>query len=248
MIDLVIFLSGLAIGSFLNVVIFRLGKKKSFWSGRSFCPKCKKKIFWYDNIPLASFLLLGGHCRHCKKQISWQYPLVELASGLIGVGLYWQNGLSLKFLALSIFSYFLLVIFVYDLRYYLILDRLTVPAMVLALLFNLYFGFGFWNLIIAAIIGGGFFAIQFFVSSGKWVGDGDIRLGLLMGLMLGWKLLLVALFLAYLVGAIIGLVLIGLKKKKMSSQLPFGPFLAGATFVTLIWGQNLLNWYLNLIY
>lgn len=248
MIYAIILIFGLLIGSFLNVVIFRLEAKKSFLFGRSICPSCQKTIGWYDNIPLISFLVLAGRCRHCQKKISWQYPLVEFFTALIFSCLYWHFGLSLKFFVLAIISCFLLIIFVYDLKYYLILDRVAVPAIVIAFLANLYFGLGFWNLIFGAMIGGGFFALQFFVSRGKWVGDGDIRLGILMGFILGWKYLLVALFLAYIIGAICGLVLIAIDKKKMSSAVPFGPFLVLATFITIIYGRDLLNWYLNLFY
>ena len=241
-------LLGLAGGSFLNVVIFRLNKKKPFLKGRSFCPHCQSKIVWYDNIPLLSFLLLGGRCRQCQKSISWQYPLVELATAIIFVWLYLSFGLSIKFFIYLILSCFLIIIFVYDLKYYLILDKVVGPAMVIAFLANLYLGLGFWNLILGALIGSSFFALQFYLSQGKWVGGGDIRLGALMGLMLGWKILLVALFLAYLIGAGFGLILIALNKKKMSSQIPFGPFLVAATFISLVYGPSLLRWYLNLIY
>jgi len=248
MISVFILFLGLTVGSFLNVVIFRLDTKKSVIFGRSFCLQCNKKIKWYDNIPLFSFLILKGKCRNCKNKISWQYPLVELVTGLIFIWLYFSFGLSFRFFSYLIFSCFLLVIFVYDLKTYYILDKVTIPAIVIAFFCNLYLGLGFWNLILAAIIGGGFFAIQYYFSKGKWVGGGDIRLGALMGLMLGWKFLLVALFLAYFSGAIIGVILIILNKKEMSSAVPFGPFLSAATFITFIYGQPILNWYLNLMY
>lgn len=239
---------GLVVGSFLNVVIFRLDSKKSFIFGRSFCFFCKKQINWYDNIPLISFLILKGQCRNCKEKISWQYPLVELATALIFIWLYLLFGLSFKFFALAVFSCFLLIIFVYDLKTYLILDRISIPAMIIAFLFNLYLGFGFWNLILAGLVGGGFFALQYFFSKGKWVGGGDIRLGAIMGLMLGFKFLFVALFIAYIIGGFVGIILIALRKKEMSSAVPFGPFLTAATFITFIYGQSILNWYLNLMY
>jgi prepilin signal peptidase PulO-like enzyme (type II secretory pathway) len=244
----IFFLLGLVGGSFLNVVIFRLNKERTFLKGRSFCPQCKNKIAWHDNIPLLSFLLLSGRCRQCQKSISWQYPLVELATAIIFAWLYLSFGLSIKFFIYLILSCFLIIIFIYDLKHYLILDKVVGPAMVIAFLANLYLGLGFWNLIFGALIGGSFFALQFYLSKGKWVGGGDIRLGALMGLILGWKILLVALFLAYLIGAGFGLILIALNKKKMSSQVPFGPFLAAATFISLIYGPALLKWYLNLIY
>ncbi|MFA5021900.1 MAG: prepilin peptidase [Patescibacteria group bacterium] len=243
-----IFILGLIVGSFLNVVILRLGTKKSFFTGRSQCPCCGKKIAAYDNIPLVSFILLRGHCRNCKKNISWQYPLIELLTAFIFVWFSLRFGLTAQFLIYSIFSSFLIVIFVYDLKNYLILDQITIPAMVIAFFSSLYLGLGLGNIILAAIIGSGFFALQYFISKGKWVGDGDIRLGALMGLMLGWKFLLVALFLAYIIGSIFGLTLILVGKKKMSSAVPFGPFLTLGTFIALIYGQSILNWYFNLLY
>lgn len=248
MIEIFLFIFGLALGSFLNVVIFRLGTKKSFWRGRSECPKCHKKIFWFDNIPFVSFLALGGKCRNCQQGISWQYPAVELFTGLMVLLFYARYGLGGEFFANLTAGCFLVVIFVYDLKHYLILDRITFPAMIVVFLLNLYLGVGIGNLLLGALIGSGFFALQFFVSKGKWVGDGDIRLGALMGLILGWKILLVALFLAYLVGSIIGVFLILINKKKMSSEVPFGPFLTGATFITMLYGQEILNWYLNILY
>jgi len=248
MIVAIIFIFGLAIGSFLNVVILRLNNQKSFLAGRSICPKCKEQIKWYDNIPLLSFLILRGRCRYCQKNIPLQYPLVEFTTAIIFVWQYFHFGFSSRFLLSLVLSSFLVVIFVYDLKHYLILDKVVLPAMVIAFFGNLYLGLGFWNLILGAIIGSSFFALQFFISKGKWVGGGDIRLGALMGLILGWKFLLIALFLAYLIGAVFGLILIALNKKKMSSQVPFGPFLAAATFITLLYGQELLNWYSNLVY
>ncbi len=245
---LFIFIFGLMIGSFLNVVIFRLEKNKSFIFGRSACRSCGGKILWYDNIPVLSFIFLRGKCRNCKKSISWQYPLVELACGIIFFWLYSYFGISFKFFSFLVFSCFLLVIFVYDLKHYLILDKVSILAMAAALALNLFSDIGFLNLIFAAIAGGGFFAFQFFVSKGKWVGDGDIRLGILMGLMLGLKMLLVALFLAYIIGSFVGIFLIMFKRKKMSSQVPFGPFLALATFIVLIYGEEILNWYINLLH
>ncbi|NUM25522.1 MAG: prepilin peptidase [Candidatus Buchananbacteria bacterium] len=248
MFESILFIFGLIIGSFLNVVIARLGKKKSFWSGRSECPKCKYQINWYDNIPVISFIILRGRCRNCHQSISWQYPMVELATALMFVWIYTVFGLGAKFFIYSVFSSFLMVLFVYDLKHYLILDRVSVPAMIVAFLGNIYLGAGLADLLLGSAIGAGFFAAQYFISGGRWVGDGDIRLGAVMGLMLGWKFVLVALFIAYLTGATVGVFLMMLKKKKMSSEVPFGPFLTLATFITMLYGRELINWYFNLFY
>lgn len=242
-----IFIYGLVIGSFLNVVIYRLGTKKSILFGRSYCPNCNKQIVWHDNIPIISYIFLRGRCRQCRKKISIQYILVELTTAIIFAWLYLLFGLSAQFIIYLVFVSFLIVIFVYDLLHYLILDRVSLPAMAIALIGNLYLGMSLTNLILAGAVGASFFAFQYFVSKGKWVGGGDIRLGALMGLMLGWQILLVALFIAYLIGSIIGLGLIAVKKKGMSSQIPFGPFLTFSTFIALIYGQSILSWYLNIL-
>jgi len=248
MVGIFIFIFGMLFGSFANVVIYRQEKGKSFVFGRSACPQCGQMIAWYDNIPLLSFVLLGGRCRHCQKPISRQYPAVELACGVIFFWLFYRFGLTPHFFALAVFSLFLLLIFIYDLKHMQILDRFSLPAMAAALVINLWLGFGFFDLVLAALIGAGFFAAQYFVSRGKWVGDGDIRLGALMGLMLGVKYLLLALFLAYIIGAVFAVIVLSAKKFEMSSAVAFGPFLALATFATFLYGQEILTWYLNLLY
>ncbi len=245
---------------------------------RSHCPKCKKQIASYDNIPVLSYVFLLGKCRHCKKGISWQYPVVELFTGLLFALVVYvelmnnfpaQGGLlrewqSLIFNLDSIFYISILrdwfivsvmiIVFIYDLRWYLILDRVMIPSMVIVLILNFYLGYlagnpwnNLLNLLISGIIGGSFFLFQFVISRGRWIGGGDIRLGLLMGLILGWQSLLVALMLAYISGAIVGVSLIAMGKKKMSSQIPFGVFLSTATIISLFWGQEIIYWYLNLL-
>ncbi len=247
MFTLLFFIFGLCIGSFINVIVYRLREEKSFIYGRSFCPKCKKIIAWFDNIPLFGFLNLRGKCRNCHQKISWEYPLVELAAGLLFVLIFWRFGFSPKMFFALVSCSFLLVIFIYDLKYFQILDVISLPAIATCLILNLAIDFDIYNYLIAAAIGAGFFAFQYFISRGKWVGDGDIRLGALMGVILGWKYLLVALFLAYVVGAIVGVTLMLASKKKMSSALPFGPFLTFATFISLLFGQEILSWYLGLL-
>ena len=151
---------------------------------------------------------------------------------------------NLQYLSYLIFSCFLIIIFVYDFKYYLILDKVSLSALVVAVVLNYLTGYSIINLLMSAVIIGGFFFLQFILSQGKWIGGGDIRLGLVLGAMLGWPLCLVALGLAYVVGAIVGLGLIILKKKQLNSQLPFGTFLSLAIWVCLLWGQKILDWYL----
>jgi len=140
------------------------------------------------------------------------------------------------------------VIFLYDLKYYLILDVITLPSIIIVLILNLIIGFEWQNLALSGIIGLSFFLIQFVVSRGKWVGGGDLRLGLLMGVALGWPLVLVAIMLSYIGGSFIGVYLLVKNKKKWGSKLPLGVFLSVGTVVILFWGQKILDWYLALIF
>ncbi len=264
------FIIGLIAGSFLNVLIFRIYYKKPFAKGRSYCPKCKKQISWKDNIPVISFLILRGKCRNCGKKISWQYPIIELVTGVVFVIVFYTHYVSyfeslnnfqfpisnfqiffnFEFLVILFRDLFivsaLVVVFVQDFNWYIILDRVILPSTVIVFALNVLLGYDFLNLILGAFIAGGFFYLQFMISNGRWIGGGDIRLGLFMGVSLGFPLVLVALFLSYITGSIIGIFLILVGKKSMGSKLPFGTFLAPATLFTLFWGQNLLNWYVSL--
>jgi len=259
-----IFLLGLTIGSFINCLIWRLHKEENIW-GRSYCPRCRKKIAWHDNIPVLSFILLLGRCRSCKKRISWQYPVVEMVTGVLFVMTVICN---LKFeisgdyinliqitnyqLPITIIKdWFLIsvmiIVFIYDLRWYLILDIITLPACIIVFIFNLMLGNSLWILLISGIIGSSFFLLQFIISRGKWIGAGDIRLGLLMGLALGWPSIILAIFLAYFIGSIIGLGLIISGKKQWNSQIPLGVFLSTATVIVLFYGEVIINWYFSVL-
>ncbi len=275
-----IFIFGLCIGSFLNCVIYRLALQNfSFWKNlgglsRSFCPHCKHILSFKDLFPVFSFLFLRGRCRYCKKNISIQYPLVELVTGLVFLLIFKflifnfvNNDLIFKFLNAGFLFYIasaLIIIFVYDLKYYIIPDKVLFPAIVITFLFrvlqilNLKF-FGNWkleignfaplsNYLLAIIIGSGFFFLIFLISKGRAMGFGDVKLAVLMGLLLGFPNILTALFLAFFFGAIIGTILIVFEKKNLKSELPFGPFLIAGTFMSLLWGGQLINWYLKLFY
>ncbi|MFA4871804.1 MAG: prepilin peptidase [Patescibacteria group bacterium] len=255
-----IFLLGLIVGSFLNVVIFRLKSGEKIINSRSRCPYCRHQLKVRDLVPVLSFIFYRGKCAYCRKKISWQYPLVELATAfLFLVGTYNILGnLEPAILLINsqvfffwlrnlIFFCFLIIIFVYDLRWYEILDKVTVPAMVLALVLNLMLGVGWPGLLIGAAIGLFFFLFQFVVSKGKWLGGGDLRLGLLMGLMLGWPKIILGLFLAYIIGAIFSIILIKLNKKDFKSQIQFGTFLSVAAIIAILWGDEIVRWYLKLM-
>lgn len=254
-----IFIIGLVVGSFLNVIICRLPEKKSIAKGRSCCPSCQERIKFYDLIPIVSFFILKRKCRKCKKPISWQYPLVELFTGLIFVFLayHYQIVSSLSnplFFRDLVFVCALIVIFTTDLRFFMILDMVVIPMMVFALLVNIFILSNSANfisviisLIVSAIVAGGFFWLQYVISKGKWIGMGDVNLGFLMGFMLGWPNILFALVLGYFLGAIVSVILLLFKLKKMDSPLPFGVFLTVATGVAMLWGSQIIGWYLGLL-
>lgn len=249
---LFIFIFGLLVGSFLNSVIYRLEQGQSFLKGRSFCPRCKHQLSWQDLIPLFSFLILKGKCRYCQKPISWQYPLVELATGLLFFLVYSVHGGSApdgQFLIYNlIIASFLIIIFVYDLRHYIIPDKVIFPAIGAALIYHLLkFDFlGKSNFLISAAAAAGFFLAIVLISRGKGMGIGDIKLAFLMGLFLGWPNIAVALFSAVFLGAIMGMGLIIAGKKTLKSEVPFGPFLVFGTFLALFWGEKIINFYLSL--
>ncbi len=249
---------GILVGSFINVVVFRSKNNEPFWKGRSKCRICEEPIAPVDLIPVVSFFALKGRCRKCSATIEWQYPVVEIVCGLLFGVLFARAAFAFGipewidqadwvalFIRDVVIAMFLVIIFVYDLRYTYILDRFSIPAMIIALLFNIGLGADPADLLLGGFLLGSFFAIQYLVSGGKWVGGGDVRMGLLMGFLLGISYGVVALFIAYIVGAFVGVGLILLKKRKMDSQVPFGTFLAGATIITMIFGSHILEWYMG---
>jgi len=252
---IIIFLLGLAVGSALNALVYRLDKKKSWIFGYSICPSCKHKLSWRDLFPVLSFLFLRGHCRYCQKKISLQYPIIEIATGVIFVLVYLVNPIT-QFSIINLQSAILgtnllitavlILIFVYDLKHYLILDKVVLPAIIIVFFINIYLGRSVPNMLLASFSLSIFFLLQFLISKGKWIGGGDIRLGFFMGIILGWPQALLALFLSYLFGSVIGIFLILFKLKSWRSQLPFAAFLVPGTLVAMLWGEKLLNWYLSI--
>ncbi|PIY97027.1 MAG: prepilin peptidase [Candidatus Kerfeldbacteria bacterium CG_4_10_14_0_8_um_filter_42_10] len=240
----IITIVGLIIGSFLNAIIYRLHKGISFLKGRSFCPHCRHTLSAQDLIPLFSFIIQKGRCRYCRKKISWQYPLVELAAALVLIVLYFNFGLSLEFFIYSLYSLFLIVIFVYDLKYYLVLDQVAIPAILLGFTGSLILEMSLTKLLIGGIIGLGFFLIQFIISRGKWIGGGDLRLGLMCGFMVGWPKIVPLVFITYISGAVVAIGLMIIKKKKWQDMVPLGIFLSFATLIVLLFGEEIIRFYL----
>ena len=247
-----IFLFGLIIGSFLNCVIYRLKQEENL-GGRSYCPSCRHGLAWFDLVPIFSFLFLGGRCRYCKRRLSWQYPVVEFLTGILFVTTYWylaniQNLSLVSVLYLLIIICVLVVVTIVDLKHYLIPTTLTLAASLIALFYNYFFlnSGVFIDHIIAAFGAALFFALIVLVTLGRGMGEGDIFLACMIGMVLGLKGTLVAVFVAFVIGAIVAIFLVALGRKKFGQAVPFGPFLVLGFLASLFWGEFLLNWYLML--
>lgn len=240
-------LAGLCVGSLLNVIVLRTRAGRSFVSDRSACPSCDVTIAAYDLVPLVSFVVLSGRCRACAAPISVQYPLVECLTGVLFFLAFLVRGPTWLFARDILFFLPLLLVFLYDLRYMEIPDRFTVPAMMVAFGMNLWLGVALQTLLVGALAAGGFFLLQFLFSRGRWIGSGDIRLGVVMGLMLGLANSVAALFVSYLLGAAFGLFLIAMRRADGKTAVPFGTFLSAATVIVLLWGEPIVAWYLGFI-
>ena len=321
---IIFFFFGLCVGSFLNAVIYRLevgesivlklkrqGKgTKSLLKGlspfgrlaRSHCPHCKATLKWHDLVPVLSFIFLRGKCRYCGEKISWQYPIVEIATGIIFLLIsnfefrisnqiliteflngHWSLVIG-YFLQLIYWLYIasaLIVIFVYDFKHYLIPDKVLFPAIVVSIMYHvlsIMYGQNYTLYIIlhtlysylgSALGASAFFLALVLATRGRGMGLGDVKLAFLMGLVLGWPNILVALFLAFLLGSIVGLGLVLISGISISggptsaggrtsqnwnpnyslkSQIPFGPFLIAGTFIALFWGSQIVGWYWGLLF
>ena len=240
-----VFLLGSAVGSFLNVVVDRGSAGQSFLKGRSHCDHCRHALYWFDLIPLFSFFLLSGKCRYCHKKLSFYYPIVEIVTGLAFVLV-----AVLYFPSLLVMGYFffiiscLIVIFFADLKYGIIPFFSVLPAVVVTVVWHLLVpgDIAFSNYLLSALGAFLFFFLLFAVTKGRGMGFGDVVYAFLMGFLLGFPNIVLAFYIAFISGAIISLVLVWLQKKKLKgSTIPFGPFLVGATVISLFWGEELIE-------
>lgn len=243
---------GLLFGSYLNSWIWRVHEEKYCFGGRSMCVHCGKALPWYENIPLFSFIFLRGKCSSCKKPIPVDYFLVELVTGFLFFFIaYFSLAHSLSAPAifrLLFFTGVLIVTFVYDAKYSEVLTDVTWLAALVGFIFNYrYLGFSIQNMLVGFVFGAGFFLVQYLLTRGKGVGGGDVRLGAMIGVWVGWPGVLFALLISYVIGAIFSIPLLITKQKKFSSAIPFGTFLALGTMATLLWGSQILGWYNGLM-
>ncbi len=234
-------------GSFLNVVACRVQRGQSFLRGRSVCVHCGTQLHWHDLIPVASWLLLFGKCRYCKKHVSAQYLLSELAVGALAVLGAFVVTSPIHGLVYAAVVGFFTVLFIYDLRTYIVPDNIAIPAIVVIGGLNATMAGDGASLLLGAASGGVWFLAQFLVSRGRWVGGGDIRLGVLMGVLLGYPLVWLGLGFAYVGGSIVALALVAATRLKLSSRMPFATLLLPATFAAWVWGEGAWDWYSRLV-
>ena len=255
-------LLGLAVGSFLNVCIDRLPRNESIVNPPSHCSVCQHKLAVKDLIPLFSYLRLRGRCRYCQASIPRKLFWVELATGLIFAFLYWwcvvfnpELGI-VTFGVMAFYACLFTIIFIIDLEHGLILNKVLYPAMVVALLIAIFLPQPAWipqlwvhgllNFALGAAIGFVIFLLLALVSRGG-MGFGDVKLAAFIGLATGFPLALLAVIMAAVLGGLTAIILLATRKRGRKEAIPFGPFLAVAAMVTLLWGNNIVNWYLGLM-
>lgn len=264
MLTVLIGVLGLFVGSFLANVVYRLKKREQFVKGRSKCPHCGHELSALDLVPVFSWLFLRGKCRYCKAKIPAEYSLIELLTGILFALSYSaltpEAGIAIaQFIFWLVILSGLIILAVYDLKWYLLPDKILAPLFIPAIILMMlsFLDGGSYKVItgpfVAAAVFGGFFYLLAAVSGGKWMGGGDIKLSFLMGLLLGVQKTSVAMLIAFNSAAIVGLYLLATKKLKRDHQIPFGPFLIGGTIVAFLYGQDIINWYteltgLNLIF
>jgi leader peptidase (prepilin peptidase)/N-methyltransferase len=248
------FILGLLLGSFLNVCIDRLPRNESIVYPPSHCAVCQHRLSVKDLIPVFSYLRLRGRCRYCQASVPRRLFWVELVTGVVFALLAWHYGLSPSLGIMIFYACLFIVIFVIDLEQGLILNKVVYPGMVVALLLSLYplpwlagsMGMRVAYAALGGAIGFGIFLLIAIASRGG-MGWGDVKLAGLIGLATGFPLVFLSVIMGAILGGIVAVVLVITKKRQRRQTIPFGPFLAAAAMITLLWGSNILNWYLGLM-
>jgi leader peptidase (prepilin peptidase) / N-methyltransferase len=240
---------GLSVGSFLNVCVHRLPLRQSLVHPGSRCPHCGYVLRWYDNIPLVSYVLLGGRCRQCRARISPRYPALELATLVLFLVHGGVFGWSALLVVRLVFACAMLVLFAIDLEHHLLPDVITLPGIVVGLVASVLLPPGIVGALLGMLIGGGvLWAIgeaYFRYSGQEGMGGGDVKMLAMIGAFLGWKLVLVTLVLSSVAGSLIGVIVIALKRGGMKYALPYGTFLALGAVAASLAGERLVQWYLG---
>lgn len=244
-------LLGLTFGSFLNVVIYRVPRGKKFWQGRSVCPGCDKQLKWYHNIPLVSYLALRGKCGFCGMKISARYPLVEALNAICYLYFLWEFGLTAQFGIFAFLASTLIAIFFIDLDFQIIPDLITLPGMVIGLGISLLpNGIGILPSLIGLVVGGG--ALYLVALLGDWLfkkesmGGGDIKMAAMLGAFLGWQKVLFIFLASAGIGLVVSVILMIFSKKLRENRvIPFGPFIAMAAMLAILWGDQIISFYVT---
>ena len=241
----VFFLYGIFIGSLLNVLIIRVLEKERKLFAPSICMSCKTKLKWYEMIPIISYIILGGKCRHCKEKISLQYPLVEFLNGSLYVLLYLVKGVTVETFLYCLCTSALICISVIDWRTYEIPVGFNIFILFLGLI-RLVTDLGNWSQYVIGLFAvSGFLYLLLIVTNGRGIGGGDVKLMAATGLLLGWQLNVVALMMGCILGSVIHLSIMAIKKT--DKVLAFGPYLSAGVFIAMIWGEQLVSWYLGIV-
>jgi leader peptidase (prepilin peptidase)/N-methyltransferase len=243
LIAVAIFMFGLAIGSFANVCIYRLPKKESVVFPVSHCTACSTPVRPFDNIPVISYLILGGKCKDCKESISVIYPIIEVITALLLLAGFFKFGLTFDFLIYTVVAPTLVIITAIDIEHQIIPDVITLPGILLGLAAGSY-TIGYIDSFSGCLLGGGLFYLLAVLSNGG-MGGGDIKYIAAAGALVGWQKVLLIIFIGAFLGSFMGLLQIVVQKKSRKSLIPFGPFLAAATLITLFYGNLLIKLYIE---
>ena len=260
MLTLIGFVVGICIGSFLNVCIDRLPSGGSIVNPPSHCPNCERRLKWIDLIPVASYLHLRGRCRYCRTSIPRRILAVEVGAGLLFAFLSFSYGLEARFLVLAVCACLFLVLAVIDLEHGLILNKIVYPAIGISLVLSPFWpGLGFGrsflgesgmiHSFLSSISGGLIFAALLFVIALVYSGGmgwGDVKMAALIGLITGFPSVLMAMMLSFLSAGTVAILLLHLRLRSRKEAIPFGPFLSLGAFIALLWGPELIRWYLGL--
>ncbi|PIU28745.1 MAG: prepilin peptidase [Candidatus Hydromicrobium americanum] len=243
---IIFIISGLVAGSFLEVVIHRVPRKLSIIKPASFCPSCKRKIAFYDNIPLVSFIMLKGRCRYCKNKIPVTSLLVEVLTSLLFLANYIFFRLTIKTLVGIILCSVLIVISFIDIDFRIIPNVIVLPFTVVGLALSIISDLSRWWMPLVFSLGAFLFMLVIHLIYPRGMGMGDVKLSLMVGAFLV-RNVITALFLGFLAGSIYGLSFIAIKKGKLKQAVPFGPFISLGSIISLFWGDNILKWYISFL-
>ena len=240
---IIIFLYGIVIGSFLNVLIYRLPKKENIVTTRSHCMNCGYQLKWYDLVPIFSYLVLGGRCRKCKTRISVQYPIIEALNGILYLIVFYKFGMSVDSLLYCLLFSALLTLSVIDFRTYEIPVGINVFILLLGLVRVITDWTNWADYLIGFLAVSVFLYLIYIITHGRGIGGGDVKLMAVCGLVLGWKLILLGFFLGCIIGSICHL--IRMKISHADHVLAMGPYLSVGVMIAALWGSQMINWYLT---